>query len=191
MIAYTCSYLSWNIWVLQWWTAFYVFKSAVLPYLSYEVLWHIFSCILETKVDQGNLKYLHAGNISACILYWYQNNFWDVLLEQGICFIDCDRPTSSVHNDKTEVCGWKYTSFPFHPDDTTSFIQFLVLPRCLTMLIFFYKNYVMSVNMRFVQWWWGPSTYDVHTEEEGVRPMWAHVDGGRGVRRMWTSTQRI
>jgi len=28
----------------------------------------------------------------------------------------------------------------------------------------------------------GPSIYDAHTEGEGVRLRWAHVDGGRGVK---------
>ena len=27
----------------------------------------------------------------------------------------------------------------------------------------------------------GPSIYDVHTEGEGVRLIWTHVDGGEGV----------
>jgi len=36
----------------------------------------------------------------------------------------------------------------------------------------------------------GPSTYDVHTEGEGVRLMWTPVDC-EGVSAMWTSTQKI
>ena len=37
----------------------------------------------------------------------------------------------------------------------------------------------------------GPFIYDVHTEGEGVRLRWTHVDGGRGSSPMWTSTQKI
>src|SRR6218665_1133719 len=37
----------------------------------------------------------------------------------------------------------------------------------------------------------GPSSYGVHTEGEGVRLWWTHVDWGRGSSPMWTSTQKI
>src|SRR6218665_2351847 len=37
----------------------------------------------------------------------------------------------------------------------------------------------------------GPSIYDVHTEGDGVRLRWTHVDGRGGSSPMWTSTQKI